>query len=105
MLIKDIKEEKDTKEGHGKGEHKGKLPPRHMVQLGAASSTSFMGVPPPLSPRRGGVAPGPVLVAGGAGGHMNLEPTGKFTGKGFPTIQDWLEETANCLELSPCTPD
>ena len=34
-----------------------------------------------------------------------MEPPVKFTGKGFPTIWDWLEETANWLELSPCTPD
>ena len=36
---------------------------------------------------------------------MKLEPPAKFTGKGFPTIRDWLEETANWLELSPCTLD
>ena len=42
---------------------------------------------------------------GGASGHMKLEPSVKFTGKGFPTIWDWLEETANSLELSPCTPN
>ena len=36
---------------------------------------------------------------------MKLEPPAKFTGKGFPTVRDWLEETANWLELSPCTPD
>ena len=36
---------------------------------------------------------------------MKLEPPTKFTGKGFPTVRDWLEETANWLELSPCTPD
>ena len=36
---------------------------------------------------------------------MKLEPPAKFTGKGFPTIWDCLEETANWLELSPCTPD
>ena len=41
---------------------------------------------------------------GGMGGHMKLEPPAKFTGKGFPTVRDWLEETANWLELSPCTP-
>ena len=29
----------------------------------------------------------------------------KFTGKRFPNIWDWLEEIANWLELSPCTPD
>ena len=54
----------DTKEGKGKkgyekGEDKGKLPPRHVVQLGAASSISFIRVPPPLSPCKGGATPGP----------------------------------------------
>ena len=36
---------------------------------------------------------------------MKLEPPVKFAGKGFFTVRDWLEETANWLELSPCTPD
>ena len=36
---------------------------------------------------------------------MKLEPPAKFTGKGFPTVWDWLEETSNWMELSPCTPD
>ena len=53
----------------------------------------------------GGAAPGPIPAVGGAGGHMKLEPQTKFIGKGFPTVRDWLEETANWLELSPCTPD
>ena len=53
----------------------------------------------------GGATLGPVPAVGGIGGHMKLEPLEKFTGKGFPTIQDWLEETVNSLELSPCTLD
>ena len=53
----------------------------------------------------GGAAVRPVLAVGGIGGHMKLEPPTKFTGKGFPTVRDWLEETANWLELSPCTSD
>ena len=96
--------EKD-KQSAGKGEDKGKLSPRRMVQPGAASSTGFMGIPPPVSPGRGGSVPGPVPTVGSVGGHMKLEPPAKFTGKGFPTVRDWLEETANWLELSPCTPD
>ena len=76
-----------------------------MVQPGVASSTGFMGVPPPLSLHRGGAVPGLVLAVGGAGGHMKLEPLAKFTGKGFPTVQDSLEHTVNWLELSPCTPN
>ena len=99
----DKHEEKD-KQGQGKGEDKGKLSPRHVVQPGAASSTGFVRVPPPLSPQVGGAAPGSVPAVGGIGGHMKLEPPAKFTRKGFPTIRDWLEETANWLELSPCTP-
>ena len=86
----DKKEEKD-KQSQGKGEDKGKLSPQRVVQPGAASSTGFIRVPPPLSPRVGGVAP----AVGGIGGHMKLEPPAKFTGKGFPTIRDWLEETVN----------
>ena len=39
------------------------------------------------------------------GGHLKLEPPAKFTGKGLPTVRDWVEETENWLELSPCTPD
>ena len=96
----DKKEEKD-KQSQGKGEDKGKLSPRHVVQPGAASSAGFIRVPPPLSPRVGGATP----AVGGVGDHMKLEPPAKFAGKGFPTIWDWLEETANWLELSPCTPD
>ena len=69
------------------------------------SSTGFIRVPPPLSLRRGGAAPGSILVVGGAGGHTKLKPATKLIRKGFPTIWDWLEETANWLELSPCTPD
>ena len=46
---------------------------------------------------------GLVLAMGGAVGHMKLEPLVKFTGKGFTIVQDWLEEIANWLELSPCT--
>ena len=34
---------------------------------------------------------------------MKLEPPAEFTGKGFPTIQDWFEEDMNWLELLPCT--
>ena len=51
------------------------------------------------------MTPGPVLAVGGANGHIKLEPLAKFTGKEFPIIWDWLEETINMLELSPCTPD
>ena len=98
------KMEKD-KQSAGKGEDKGKLSPRRMVLPGAASSTGFTGIPPPVSPGRGGSGPGPVPTVGNVGGHMKLEPPAKFTGKGFPTVRDWLEETANWLELSPCTPD
>ena len=98
------KMEKD-KQSAGKGEDKGKLSPRRMVLPGAASSTGFTGIPPPVSPGRGGSVPGPVPTVGSVGGHMKLEPPAKFTGKGFPTVRDWLEETANWLELSPCTPD
>ena len=36
---------------------------------------------------------------------MKLEPPTKFTGKGLPTMRDWVEETENWLELSPCTLD
>ena len=36
---------------------------------------------------------------------MKLEPPAKFMGKGLPTVRDWVEETENWLELSPCTPD
>ena len=81
----DTKEEKDKK-GRGKGEDKGKLSPRHVAQPGAASSTSFMGVPTPLSPHSGGATPGLVPVVGGASGHIKMEPPTKFIGKGFPTI-------------------
>ena len=90
----DIKEEKDKK-GHGKGEDKGKLSPRHVVQLVAVSSTGFMRVPPPLSPHMGGAAQGQVPVVGGVDGHMKLEPPAKFTGKGFPIVKDWLKEIVN----------
>ena len=80
----DTKEEKDNKNGHGKIEKKGESSPQHMVQQGATSSTSFVGVPPPsLSPHRGGAAPRPRPVVGGASGHVNLEPPAKFTGKIF----------------------
>ena len=98
------KMEKD-KQGAGKNEDKGKLSPRQMVLPGAASSTGFMGIPPPVSPGRGGSVPGPVPTVGNVDGHMKLEGPAKFTGKGFPNVRDWLEETANWLELSPCTPD
>ena len=81
------------------------MSPRCMVQPRAASSAGFIRVPPSLSPCVGGAAPGVVLAVGGASGHMKLEPPAKFTGKGFPTVWDWLEETANWLELSPCTLD
>ena len=37
--------------------------------------------------------------------HMKLEPPAKFIGKGLPTARDWVEETDNWLELSPCTLD
>ena len=38
-------------------------------------------------------------------GHVKLEPPAKFIGKALPTVWDWVEETHNSLELSPCTPD
>ena len=94
-LGQDQKTEEKDKQGLGKIEDKGKLSPRRVVQPGAASSAGFIRVPPPVSPRMGGAALGPVPAVGGAGGHMKLEPPAKFTGKGFPTIWDWLEETAN----------
>ena len=37
--------------------------------------------------------------------HMKLEPPAKFIGKGLPTMHDWVKETENWPELSPCTPD
>ena len=92
------KEEKDKK-GHGKGEDKGKLSPRCVVQLGARSSTGFMGVSPPLSSCRGGAVPGPIPTMGGADGGMKLEPLAKFTRKGFPNVWDSVEETADWLEV------
>ena len=104
-LGQDQKTEEKDKQGHGKVEDKGKLSSRRVVQPGAASSAGFIRVPPSLSPRMGGAAPGPIPAVGGAGGHLKLEPLAKFTRKGFPTVRDWLEETANWLELSPCTPD
>ena len=58
-----------------------------------------------IVPSMGGATPELVPTVGGAAGHMKLEPSAKFTGKGFPTVWDWLEETANWLELSPCTSD
>ena len=74
-----------------------------MIHPGAASFTVHRTAPvPPIIPI-GGAAPAPAPAVGGMGGHMKLEPPAKFTGKGFPTIRDWLEETANWLELSPCT--
>ena len=36
---------------------------------------------------------------------MKLEPPTKFTRNGLPTVRDWVEETENWLELSPCTPN
>ena len=36
---------------------------------------------------------------------MKLEPPAKLIRKGLPTVRDWVEETENWLELSPCTPD
>ena len=47
-------------------------------------------------------------AAGGSadrGSHLKLEPPAKFTGKGLPIVRDWVEETENWLELSPCTPN
>ena len=87
-LGRDDKIEEEDKQGHGKGEDKGKLSPQRVVQLGAASSTGFIRVPPTLLPCMGGATPGPVPAVGGAKGHMKLEPLAKFTGKGFHTIQD-----------------
>ena len=104
-LESEDKNEQKDKQGQGKGENKGKLSPQRVVHPGAASSTGFIRVPPPLSPRVGGAVVGPVPAVGGIGGHMKLEPPAKFTGKGFPTVRDWLEDTANWLELSPCTLD
>ena len=100
----DKNEEKD-KQGHGKCEDKGKLSPWPVVQPGVASSIGFIWVPPPLSPHMGRAASGPLPVVGRAGGHVKLEPLAKFTGKGFPIVQDRLEKTANWLELSSCTPN
>ena len=94
-LGQDDKTEEKDKQGHGKGEDKGKVSPWREVQSGAASSAGFIRVPPLVSPRMGGAAPGPIPVVGGAGGHMKLEPPAKFTGKGFPIVRDWLEETTN----------
>ena len=66
----------------------------------------------PESPvERSGTAPSFFIATqatGGSadrGGHLKLEPPAKFTGKGLPTVRDWVEETENWLELSPCTPD
>ena len=61
-LGRDEKKKEKDKQGHGKGEDKGKLSPQRVLQPRAASSTGFIRVPPPLSPHRGGAAPGPVLV-------------------------------------------
>ena len=83
-LERDEKTEEKHKQGHGKVEDKGKLSPRHVVQPGAASSTGFIRVPPSLSPRMGGAAPGAVPAVGGAGGHMKLEPPAKFTWERIP---------------------
>ena len=87
-LGQDQKTEEKDKQGLGKIEDKGKLSPRRVVQPRAASSAGFIRVPPSLSPRMGGAAPGVVPVVGGAGGHMKLEPPAKFTRKGFPTVRD-----------------
>ena len=48
-LERDDKIEEKDKQRHGKGEDKVKLSPRRVVQPGAASSTGFIRVPPPLS--------------------------------------------------------
>ena len=104
-LGQDQKTEEKEKQGQGKGEDKGKLSPRRMVQPGVASSAGFIWVTPPLSPHVGGTTVGSVPAGGGAGGHVKLEAPAKFTGKGFPIVWDWLEETANWLKLFPCTPD
>ena len=82
-LVHDDKTKEKDKQGHGKDEDKGKLSPRRVVQPRAASSIGFVRIPPPLSPRMGGVALRPVPIVGGAGGHMKLEPLAKFTRKGF----------------------
>ena len=79
----DIKEKKDKKR-HGKGEDKGKLSPRRVVQPGAVSSIGFIKVPPPLSPSRGDAASRLVPVVGGVGGHTKLEPPGEVHWKGIP---------------------
>ena len=54
----------------------------------------------------------PPLTAHGIGrgsddqsAHMKLEAPAKFIGKGLPTVRDWVKETENWLELSPCTPN
>ena len=75
-----------------------------MIHLGATLSTVHQTATAPPIILVGGVAPAPTPAVGGMGGHMKLEPPAKFTGKGFPTVRDWLEETANWLELSPRTP-
>ena len=69
-----------------------------MVYPGIAPSTGrFADVPPPppLSPCRGHAELGTRPVMGGTNGNMKLELPAKFIGKGFPTVLDWLEETAN----------
>ena len=90
-LGQDQKTEEKDKQGLGKIEDKGKVSPQRTVQLGVASSAGFIQVPPPISPRMGGAAPGAVPAVGGAGGHMKLEPPAKFTGKGFPTVGTGLK--------------
>ena len=92
-------------EDQRKVDDKGKLSPRLIMQARATLSTGFMGVLPPLSPCRERAVLASILAMGGIGGHMRLEPPTKFTGKGFPIVQHWLEETANWLELSQCTPN
>ena len=59
-LGQDDKTEEKDKHCHGKVEDKGKLSPRRVAQPGVASSTGFIRVPPSLSPRMGGTAPGAV---------------------------------------------
>ena len=75
------------------------------------SMSAGMRTRPELLVERSRTFPSPfsaTQAAGGSadrGGHLKLEPPAKFTGKGLPTVRDWVEETENWLELSPCTPN
>lgn len=103
MLLKDTKYEKCNKNCQSKIDDKGKLPLQHIIYPGTASSIGrFVDVPPPppLSLCTGHVALGTRRAMGEINGHMKLEQLASFIGKGFPIVLDWLEGTANQLELS-----